>query len=524
MAWDQLPFLLAVLYFVALLVVGALAGRNKRDSNQYLNATGALPVWVSVVSCVAANCGSLDVVAMMALGAQYGMLACHFYWIGAIPALLVLAFWLLPAYAQGRYPTVLDFVEHYYGRSTRSLVALCMAAIMMLLAGVCLCAVAQVMTAYLGWSFLSGVLLCAPLVLIYTWMGGFRATVYTELLHFAVVLVAIVPLFLYMLRGFGGFSHWLAAIPAARLHTWQTLPALDPGAPMDRFGLLAGLTMVLSFGFWGTDFVQMQRALAVRKRNLIPVVPLSVATAKLFFAFLIVLPGVTAPLLLPAIGKGHWNETLPALMLHYFAPAWIGVGVMGIAASLVSTFANNVAGFTSVWVQSVYQPWLRPRATDAHYLRVSRMSNAAVVLASMGTAYLALTCQSLMEYIQMILATFNAPIFALVGLGAVVPSKVSRGGLGGLGAGLICAIIHQILVGVGLLQYGSRMAANFYAAIFSFIVTVAGILIFNYLGDGEGATATASPAQRVPLRFTPATLAWAAVLAASFLLVTVWFW
>jgi len=521
------PYLLlfAALYFVALLAVGVLAGRTKRNSNQYLNATAALPLWVSIAACVAANCGSLEVVAMMALGAQYGMMACHFYWIGAIPPLLAVAFWLLPAYAKRGYQSVPDLIEDCYGRPTRSLAAFCMAAMMMLLAGVCLCAVAQVLTAYLGWSFLAGVLLCAPLVLVYTWMGGFRATVYTELLHFSVVLATVVPLFLLMLHSFGGLPRWLAALPPDRLHTWKTLPLLDPHAPLDRFGIFVGLSLVLSFAFWSTDFIQMQRALAVRRRDRVALVPLSVATSKIFFAFVIVLPGVTAPLVLNYGGRIGWSQTLPALLIHYFAPAWVGLGSMGLAASLLSTFANNVEGFTSVWVQSIYQAWLNPHKSDAHYLRVGQFSNAAAVVGSIGAAYLTLTFQSLMEYIQMVLAIFNAPLFALVILAAFLPARVYRGGLKGLGAGLGAAVVHQILLNTGVLHYGSRLAADFYGAIYCFALTLLAVLIFHRL---ETAQPRAASRVRVPkgvqLQLTPLTAAWGTLLAAAFAFLTVTFW
>ncbi|MDR3736434.1 MAG: hypothetical protein P4L10_12975, partial [Acidobacteriaceae bacterium] len=173
MVWTRFHVALAVIYLAGLIVVTIVAGRRKdQDSNQFLNASGALPLWVCLVACIAANCGSLDVTAMMALGAQYGILAAHFYWIGAIPALLVLAFWLLPAYSRRRYTSVLDFISHHYGPNTRALVALCMAVMMLLISGVCLCAAAQVFVTFLGWSFLRGVLLTAPLVLLYTWIGG----------------------------------------------------------------------------------------------------------------------------------------------------------------------------------------------------------------------------------------------------------------------------------------------------------------------------------------------------------------
>jgi SSS family solute:Na+ symporter len=523
MIWNRFEYVLGAVYFVTLVALGIIASRRDKGSNQFLNATGSLPLWMCIAACIAANCGSLDVIAMMGLGAQYGMLACHFYWIGAVPALIVVALWLLPAYARGRYPTVLDFIAHYYGERTRSVVALCMAAMMLLLAGVCLCAVAQTMEAFLGWSFASGILATTSVVLFYTWMGGLRATVYTELLHFSVVLLAIVPLFFLVIRDFGGIRSLVSRIPTTHLHAWQDLPAFAPGAPMDIVGVVFGLGIVLSFGFWATDFVQMQRALAVKRSSQVPFVPLSMAAAKMVFAFVVVLPGIVAPLVLGTQLQGHWNATLPGLMLHYFKPSWVAMGVMGLIASLVSTFANNVSGFSSAWVQGVYQAWLRPAESDAHYFRMGRVANVAAIVLAIGASYSALSYQSLMEYIQMILSTFNAPIFALVALAALVPRQAAGGGLIGLLTGLASAGVHQVLVFAGLLHYGSRMSANFYAAIFSFVVTAAATLLVARLARSTAANASSSEAPaRVPVTYSAVTLGWAFVVAAACVAVNVW--
>jgi len=236
MAWGPIYIALAAIYFAAIMVAGIRSARHKGDSNQYLNATSSLPLWICAMACIAANCGSLDIFAMMALGAQYGMLACHFYWIGAIPALLAVAFWLLPIYKRNRHPTILDFIARHYGNPTRSMVALCMAAMMLLIAGVGLYAVAETASAFLGWTFLQGILVAATIVLFYTWIGGFRATVYTELIHFALVLVAVVPLLFLVAHQLGGFRRMMADIPASRIHTWQGVPFFAPHAVMDRVG------------------------------------------------------------------------------------------------------------------------------------------------------------------------------------------------------------------------------------------------------------------------------------------------
>ena len=534
MVANRFQLILAVLYVMVLLVVGVIAGRRKQDAGQFLNAQGAFPFWVCAAAAIAANCGSLDVIAMMALGAQYGMLACHFYWIGAIPALVVLTFWLLPAYARERYPTILDFIERRYGYETRLLVALSMSAMMLLLAGVCLCATAQVIVSFLGWKFYQAILLVAPVVLFYTLAGGLRATVYTELVHFAVVLAAVVPLCYLVVRDLGGFSGVLKKIPPDRIHAWQMLPLARPGAPMDLLGLVIGLGLVLSFGYWSTDFVLMQRALAVRRASDVRYIPLALAGAKLVFPALIVLPGIVAPLVLESHGTANWNATLPSMMIRYYSPTWLVVGLTGLAASLVATFANNVSGFTAAWVQGVYRPWIHPRGSEEHYLWIGRATTVGAVALSVGTAYFALEYHSLMEYMQMIFASFNAPIFALVALAALAPAKAAKGGPGGFALGLATAALHQVLVHEGVLRYGSRMSANFYAAIAAFSVSVLGTLFVNRLKEqatgappvhaATAGTTWATPSDRPPME-TPRRaifLAIGALLLCCFFNVLFW--
>lgn len=517
---------LAAGYFAALMLLGIWSGRHKGDSKQYLNATSSLPAWVCATACIAANCGSLDLFAMTALGAQYGMLACHFYWLGAVPALIVVAFVLLPAYKRSPNPTILDYIGRHYGDSTRSLVAFCMAAMMLLIAGVSLCAAAETITSLLGWTFPKGVLVAAAVVLFYTWFGGFRATVYTELFHFALVLGAVVPLLFLVAGELGGFRSLLSRIPDSRIHVWHGTPFFAPHAVMDGFGLVFGLGLVLSFGYWGTDFVQLQRALAVRRDRDAPFIPLSIGFAKLVFALLIALTGVAAPLVVSGVQLSRsWNAALPLLMLHYYAAVWLVFGMIGLAASLISTFSNNVAGFTSAWVQGIYQQKIRPHASDKHYIWVSRLTNAGVVLLSVGAAYTALGFQSLMEYIQLILSTFNAPLFALVTLAVAAPRRVAASGQAGFLLGLGCAGTHQVLALTHVLHYGSQMAANFYGAILGFSVAL--VSTFT-IGKFRGVATIEPSAQESPDQ-QPISIprsAWAAaiVLIGLFIAFNVVFW
>jgi SSS family solute:Na+ symporter len=251
---------------------------------------------------------------------------------------------------------------------------------------------------------------------------------------------------------------------------------------MDGFGLIFGLGLVLGFGYWGTDFVQLQRALAVRRKEDAPFVSLSIGYAKLVFALLIALTGVAAPLVLSqAQLSRNWNATLPSLMLHYYTSVWLVFGMMGLAASLISTFSNNVAGFTSAWVQGIYQRSIHPGASDRHYTAVGRLTNAGVILLSIGAAYCALHFQSLMEYIQLVLATFNAPLFALVALAAITPHRAAASGRVGFLLGLGASVLHEVLVLAHVLRYGSQMSANFYGAVLGFVVALVSTLAIGWL-------------------------------------------
>jgi SSS family solute:Na+ symporter len=227
-----------------------------------------------------------------------------------------------------------------------------------------------------------------------------------------------------------------------------------------------------------------------------------------------VLPGVAAPLVLaPGSLAGNWNGAFPALMLHYYRPVWLVIGFMGLAASLVSSFSNNIAGFTSAWVQGIYERWIHPSGTDAHYTLVSRMTNAAAILLSIGAASFALHFHSFMEYIQLVLSTFNAPLFALVVLAVAVPGRVYRGGVAGFLIGLAFSIAHQVLVLAGLLHYGSQMAGNFYGAILGFSVALAATVIAAKLRPATSATDRAqalSSGRRLRVRW-PALAAGACV-------------
>jgi len=226
-----------------------------------------------------------------------------------------------------------------------------------------------------------------------------------------------------------------------------------------------------------------------------------------------------------SVSTSSQPATLPAMMLHYYSPAWVVIGVLGLGASLVSTFANNVTGFTSAWVQGIYQQWVRPNAGEAHWVWTGRITNAAAVLLSIGAAYAALSHHSLMEYIQMILSTFNPPLFALGALAALAPNRVARAGMAGFTTGLAFAAGHQVLVYAGLLHYGSQMSADFYSAILGFTTAVAATLLIGCLrGRGAQGLASSHLPARLPVRFTAPTIVLAIAVVSVCVVFNVLFW
>jgi len=480
-----LEVLLVMLYLGALLVLGLLARRKSRNSNAFLNASGELPLWICSVACIAANCGSLDVVMTMAFAAQYGIVAAHFYWIGAIPALLLLAFWLLPIYARGKYRSILDLVADHYGKQTGTLIAVAMAVMMLMVSSVGLCAAAGVLSYLLAWGFWPCVLLIALMVLVLTNLGGFRATIYSDVLHFALVLMALLPLVPMLVHRFGGIRPMLAQVPSDRMHAWKLLPWMNPQAPLDRVGLFFGLGVVLAISYWSTDFVVMQRILAVR-RNQDPRIAVAWLTAaKLLFGVMIVVPGLLAPLVSASVGAGNWNSTLPAVVMDLFPRGFGAIGLVSLAAALVTTFANNISGFSAAWVENIYRPALVKGKGEGHYIAIGRLSNAAAILLSIGAMLLVLHYSSLVEYIQMVFSTFNAPLLALVLLAVWIPQRVAAGGWSGFLAGLGCTLMLRLPAEWGWLHFGSRMALNLYAASVGFSVALCVTLIVGHLHRGR---------------------------------------
>lgn len=474
------------LYLLLTLVIGWLARRRDFSANAWLNASRSLPLWIVTAAFLAANCGALEIVGLSALAAQYGVAAFDFYFIGAIPAMVFLAIWMMPVYRRSNVRTVPEYLELRYGPSLRLLNACVLAMTVLLLAGISLYAMAQVLLVVLGFSFVASTLVSAAVVLGYVLLGGVRATIFNEVLQLTVMLAGLVPLAVRSFRAATpppgtSSTHW---------HLWLGMPVASRAASLDIFGIVFGLGFVLSFGYWCTDFVLMQRAFTARTDIAARQVPLLAGFGKLFFAFIVVVPGLAASRLLPGLGgtAQRFDQALPTLMTSTYGPWMLGLGFTALVASLMSGLAANVSAFAAIWTEDIYRSRLVRNRRDRHYLRIGRFAAMAAIVISLATCYIDFLFGSLMEHVQLIFSVFGSPFFAIFLLGMGTRRTTERGAIAGFVAGSSVSLLHLIATAFGWLHYGSIMNANFHAAIYAFTTAIVVGLLVSAL-----APANASP-------------------------------
>jgi SSS family transporter len=295
----------------------------------------------------------------------------------------------------------------------------------------------------LGWSFTASVLLSAFIVLIYTFLGGLSSAIYNEVLQFFLIVLGFAPLSILALHKSGGWTGVAARIPAVMTHSWAHVGQASAN-PMgvEIFGLVAGLGFVLSFGYWCTDFLVVQRAMAADSMSAARRTPLIAAFPKMLMPFVVILPGIAALALsrmslgyaIPAKPGGgpDYDQVLTTLMAQFYPSGMLGVGLTALMASFMSGMAGNVTAFNTVWTYDLYQGHIRKHAPDSHYLHVARITTVAGVALSVGTAYLATHFNNIMDFLQLVFGFVNAPLFARHGPRRIRGLAIrNRGGGGG---------------------------------------------------------------------------------------------
>lgn len=460
------------LCLAAVLWIGWRSRRSWSSANDYLNASRSIPLWAAALAFLAYNCGSIEVIGMSAMAAQYGVQAFHFYWIGGIPGIIFMGLVVLPVYMRTGARSLPEYLGMRFGPSVRLLNALVAVVGTICFSGVALYTLAQVLHVILGWRFLPGELVCAALVLVYVLTGGVRASIFTSVFQLFVMIAGLTPLLFFTVH----FDAASWAHRSSRWHLWEPLPFFSPHAPLDCVGILLGLGFVISFSYWCTDFVMIQRALTARTVEDARKVPLLAGFGKMAIAFLIVLPGVAGPSLLH--NGVSFDQTLPALMALEFGPALLALGAAALLAGLMAWLAGNVSGFSALCVEEIYRR-LRPNRTERHYIRAGRCAVPACLLLALSTATLAFAFHDIMEFLQLIVAFFYAPLFAVVLAGIVSRRTSERGAFIGIFTGIVAALSLQILFSKGIVTFGSQMSADFYEAMLSFAVASCTCLLFR---------------------------------------------
>lgn len=463
------------LYLVVTILIGWLSRQKPTTSNQFLNATRSLPLWVVASAFFSINCGALEIVGLSAVAAQYGVQAFHFYWIGAIPGMVFLGGLMIPLYMRSGVQSLPDYLERRFDARVRYINAWLLLVTGTALSGIGLYGVAQVLNAVFNWPFSASAVAVAGVVLVYVLLGGLRATIYNEVFRILIIILGLVPL-LWLPTTMYRPDRFLAG---PRAHLWLGLPGISPRSTLDQLGVVIGLGFVLSFSYWCTDFVLVQRALTAKNVQSGRMVPLLAGFGKLGFSLLLICPSLGAQAFLGKRLPASFDQTLPSLMAASYAPLALGLGLTVLLASLMSALASNVSAFSALWTEEIYRRSIRLGAGEKHYIRVGRASIVAATLFSIATSYIAFYFRDLMEYVQLLFSLFSAPFFAVFVLGFFSKRSTSRGAMMGLLTGVTAGLAHLVLVLSGRIAYGSMMSANFYIAMVAFLAAIIAGLAFS---------------------------------------------
>jgi len=507
---SAIDYAILFVYLSFVLGIGWVLRRFVRSSEDFFLSGRSIPAWIAGLAFISANLGAQEVIGMGASGAKYGMMTSHFYWLGAIPAMVFVGIFMMPFYYGSRARSVPEYLKLRFDEKTRGFNAITFAVMTVFSSGISMYALAKLLELVLGWNFHTSVVLSAVIVLGYIFLGGLTSAIYNEVLQFCLIVMGFLPLVLLGLKDMGGWAGLTAKLQTvatsagfsagAWSNSWRHLNAASAN-PMgvEWFGMVMGLGFVLSFGYWCTDFLVVQRAMAADSMTAARRTPLLAAIPKMLFPALVILPGmiaialhVTRGGLLPIGNDGapNYNLAVPVMLAHYLPSGLLGLGLTALMASFMSGMAGNVTAFNTVWTYDIYQSYIRPGQSDGHYLRMGHAATVFGILLSVAAAYATTRFNNIMDMLQLVFAFVNAPLFATFLLGMFWRRTTGHGAFFGLLIGTATAALHHGLVlphgaapglkggflGAVLHIYPSEMAQNFWTAIFAwsacFLATV----------------------------------------------------
>jgi solute:Na+ symporter, SSS family len=479
---DIFDYLILALYFITVLGIGFAARAAIKTSADFFLSGRSMPAWVTGLAFVSANLGALEIIGMAANGAQYGLLTLHYYWVGAVPAMVFLGIVMMPFYYGSRVRSVPEFLRRRFNNSTHIFNAVSFAVAQVLIAGVNLYALALILQALLGWPLWLSIMLGAAIVLVYITLGGLSSAIYNEVLQFFVILAGLIPITivgLVKVGGIGGLFDKVRQTPLgdAALHTWSnTAHSGDNPLGANWIGIIFGLGFVLSFGYWTTNFAEVQRALSAKDMSAARRTPIIGAFPKLLIPIVTVIPGLIAIVTVKGLGadKGDlvYNNAIPLLMRDLLPNGVLGVAVTGLLASFMAGMAANVSGFNTVFTYDIWQAYIRKDRDDGYYLRVGRYATIGGVVVGIGTAFIAAGFSNIMNYIQALFSLFNAPLFATFIVGMFWKRMSAWAGFWSLLLGFLASLALYIGHLTDVIKFNSDLDESFWGAGAAFVVAV----------------------------------------------------
>ena len=553
-ALNLVDYVIVAIYFATVLGIGFYLKRFTKRGEDFFLAGREMTAWVAGLSFISANLGALELMGWAAATYQYGILAAHWYWIGAIPAILFLGLVMMPFYYISKTHSVPGYLKLRYGESARGLAAVMFALMTLFMAGIDMYAMALVMKVVLGWDMNFSIWISAMTVAVYVALGGLFSAIFNEVLQFFLIWLGALLIPILGLIETGGWSGLVARIhqnfpQGDYTHLWGPMAHFSSN-PMGIHwtGIVFGLGWVISFGYWTTDFLVVQRVIAAKDIRAAKMAPIIGSYFKMAVPFIVILPGLLGLAVLPfhlvptnQVGPGQhgYNEVLPLMLARYCGPGLLGLGITALIAGFMSGMAGNVSAFATVWTYDVYRPFIRKLASDAHYVKMGRWCIIIGVLISIGTAYFVMQFASIMDWVQALFSFFIAPLFGTVLLGMLWKRVTAAAGFWGLLAGTVSSITmfaivkanHSMLAYIALSADAKDMAENMYRALWSWlicvIVTVAVTAFTKPKPDNEltglvyGCTELPSEGH-LPLWKRP--VFWAVISAALFVILQIIFW
>ncbi|MFI5994631.1 sodium:solute symporter family protein [Streptomyces sp. NPDC051362] len=535
---NALDYTILGIYFVVVLGIGFAARSSVKTSLDFFLSGRSLPAWITGLAFISANLGATEILGMAANSAQYGVYTVHWYWIGAIPAMVFLGLVMMPFYYGSKVRSVPEFLFLRFDKYAHLLSSILFAFAAILIAGVNLYSLAIVVEALLGWPQWVAIVVAGFFVLAYITLGGLSSAIYNEVLQFFVILAALIPIAALGLKRVGGWDGLTDSLDASHGHNFTTAwggTGIGSANPLGAnwLTIVLGLGFVLSFGYWTTNFAEVQRALSAKNLSAAQRTPLIAAYPKIFIVFLVMIPGLVAAVLVPKIGmKGNlqYNDAIPYLMQELLPNGVLGIAVTGLLAAFMAGMAANVSSFNTVFTTDIWARYVVKDREDAYYVRFGRGITVIGVLASMGTAFLASSFSNIMSYLQTLFSFFNVPMFVVFIVGMFWKRASVKSGFWGLLAGTTAAMVNYfIFYKQGIIGFPSDQGANFVSAIAGFVagaVVMVAVSLFTAPKPAEELEGlvygTRSPGMAEPPAAgddawyrRPALLGWGAVILAA---------